>query len=198
MFYLVETGENIKRLRLEQGLTQEETAYRAGISVKNLQRLEYGAQNVTADTLIHIADALHVNSRILAVFSWPDHVILSALRHAPRLPAEAGGPLQICKNIYWMRKAKGLTQVRLACFSNISEACLRNIEQACENVTMRTLLAIADALGLSLFELDACSVSEDEVMQWVFEARLRAGITCRKIWIFDPSFSLAPSSSLIL
>lgn len=176
MLYLDEISKNIVMLRHAQGLTQEETAYRANISVKCLQKVESGKQNSTVDTISRIAASLGVNSRVLAIFNWPDAVILSELSNAPHLPKQAGGTLQICENISLLRKAKGFTQLQLARQASISDSYLRNIEQACANVTLLTLLSIANAFGTSLLRLDACSVPTDIFMDWVFQARDRAGI----------------------
>ncbi|MBI5328286.1 MAG: helix-turn-helix domain-containing protein [Deltaproteobacteria bacterium] len=53
-------GENIRRLRLKAGLTQEEVALRSGLSQGYINQLESGKRRFTQKTLELIADALSV------------------------------------------------------------------------------------------------------------------------------------------
>lgn len=53
-------GATIRRLRLEQGLTQEDLAHRAGSYVGALSRLERGLTEPRLHTLVSIAQALKV------------------------------------------------------------------------------------------------------------------------------------------
>ena len=80
MPHLDEIGRNIVRLRKAQGLTQEQVAFHSSISVSRLQDIEYGCQNTTIDTLIYLASALQVDSRILGIFSMTDREIHSKIR----------------------------------------------------------------------------------------------------------------------
>lgn len=47
---LDEIRKNIVLLRREQGLTQEDVAFRSNLSVNCLQAIEYGCRNTTVDT----------------------------------------------------------------------------------------------------------------------------------------------------
>lgn len=51
-------GENVRRLRLARGLTQEQLAERAGFTQQYLSELENGKQNPTAITLYQLAEQL--------------------------------------------------------------------------------------------------------------------------------------------
>jgi transcriptional regulator with XRE-family HTH domain len=51
-------GRNVKRLRLERGLTQEEFADASGFAQQYLSDLERGRRNPTVITLFELADAL--------------------------------------------------------------------------------------------------------------------------------------------
>ena len=104
MPHLDEIGRNIVRLRKAQGLTQEQVAFRSNISVSRLQDIEYGCQNTTIDTLICLARAFQVDSRILGIFSMTDKEILSEIRGSFRFQHCINGPLQICENIVQLRK----------------------------------------------------------------------------------------------
>lgn len=53
-------GRNIRRLRLERGLSQEEVAHRVGIVSSYFGEIERGRRNPTLRVLGGIADALNV------------------------------------------------------------------------------------------------------------------------------------------
>mgnify|MGYP001586307277 CR=1 FL=1 len=54
-------GDNIRRLRLNACLTQEEVALRSGLSQGYINQLESGKRRFTQKTLETIADALSIN-----------------------------------------------------------------------------------------------------------------------------------------
>jgi transcriptional regulator with XRE-family HTH domain len=51
-------GDNLRRLRLKKGLTQEELSAKSGFAQQYLSGLEKGARNPTVVTLYEIATAL--------------------------------------------------------------------------------------------------------------------------------------------
>jgi transcriptional regulator with XRE-family HTH domain len=53
-------GRNVRRLRLESGLTQEAFAERSGLSQQYISGLEGGSRNPTVVTLHELANALGV------------------------------------------------------------------------------------------------------------------------------------------
>lgn len=173
---LIEIGNNIVLLRKEQGLTQEETAFRSNLSVSRLQYIEYGCQNTTTDTLIRLAETLGVDPRVFAIFSRPENVILSEVRRSVRLPERKGDRPQICDNIVRLRKKRRLSQEQLARLSHISPVCLRDIEHGCGNTTTKKLVSIAKAFGLSPTELNLCSIPEEELLELVRQAKRMAGL----------------------
>lgn len=173
---MIEVGKNIVLLRKEQGLTQEETAFRAGLSVSRLQYIEHGCQNTTMDTLIRLGETLGVDPRVLGIFSCSEKALLSQLRRSPRLPERQGDFWQICDNIVLVRKREHLTQEQLACLSHISLVRLRDIEHRCANVTVRKLVSISQALGFSLLQLNTCTMPEEELIHLVRQARRMAGL----------------------
>ncbi|MCW5818159.1 MAG: helix-turn-helix transcriptional regulator [Labilithrix sp.] len=59
-------GRRIAELRERHGLTQANVAEAIGTTVPNLQRIEYGTQNVTLETLVRIANAIGV--RVVEMF----------------------------------------------------------------------------------------------------------------------------------
>lgn len=59
-------GENIQRLRLEKGMTQEDLAIKSGVSYTTLIKIERGSvQNPTVLTIKKIANALEVTVDII-------------------------------------------------------------------------------------------------------------------------------------
>lgn len=55
-------GQNVRRLRTEQGLSQEELAFRAGMKRSYLSDLERGTRNPTVRALGRLAEALEVKA----------------------------------------------------------------------------------------------------------------------------------------
>jgi transcriptional regulator with XRE-family HTH domain len=53
-------GANVRRLRIERGLTQQDLAHRAEISVRFLSSIEHGRENVTLSVIERITVALGV------------------------------------------------------------------------------------------------------------------------------------------
>lgn len=53
-------GWRIAAIRKKAGLTQAEVADRVETTTANYQRIEYGGQNLTLDTMVKIANALRV------------------------------------------------------------------------------------------------------------------------------------------
>jgi transcriptional regulator with XRE-family HTH domain len=51
-------GQNLRRIRLQKGLSQEELAATSGVSQQYLSGLENGLRNPTLELLHRIADAL--------------------------------------------------------------------------------------------------------------------------------------------
>lgn len=58
-------GENVRRLRKERGLSQEELAFRAGMKRSYLSDLERGTRNPTVRALDRLAAALTVEPHML-------------------------------------------------------------------------------------------------------------------------------------
>jgi transcriptional regulator with XRE-family HTH domain len=54
-------GNNVKRFRIEAGLTQEQFAERSGFSQQYVSNLERGQSNPTVVTLFELATALGVS-----------------------------------------------------------------------------------------------------------------------------------------
>jgi transcriptional regulator with XRE-family HTH domain len=66
MDVVAQLGRNVRAIRIEIGISQEELAFRAGLKRSYLSDLERGTRNPTVRALGRIADALEVPpSRLL-------------------------------------------------------------------------------------------------------------------------------------
>lgn len=61
-------GANLKKVRLEQGMTQEELAHKADIAFSSVARIEAGKLNTSISTIVRLADTLGVEKSILMDF----------------------------------------------------------------------------------------------------------------------------------
>ncbi len=65
-----ELGNEIRRIRLSLGISQEELAFKAGISAAHLGQIERALKNPTVETVSNIADALGVTlSELFSFYS---------------------------------------------------------------------------------------------------------------------------------
>lgn len=72
----IKIGEIIAEIRLDQKLTQNELALKAGMRQPNLARIEKGDVNFSIDTLFDIADALDVSVlHILVKAFWNKNIV---------------------------------------------------------------------------------------------------------------------------
>ncbi len=65
-----EQGRVIKTLRTGQNLTQEELAYRAGVSIDAIRQLETGVKLARMDTLFKISKGLDVDPSEIYAPLW--------------------------------------------------------------------------------------------------------------------------------
>jgi transcriptional regulator with XRE-family HTH domain len=74
-------GRRLAELREQRGITQEQLAEQAEVSVKYLQRLESGQENLTIRSVVKFANLLRV--RVPALFTAP-----SRAQRRPGRPAK--------------------------------------------------------------------------------------------------------------
>jgi transcriptional regulator with XRE-family HTH domain len=67
--FIKQVGFQIKKLREEQGLSQEDLANDCNIPKSQIGRIERAEINTTLRTLYKIASALHVQPKVLLHFS---------------------------------------------------------------------------------------------------------------------------------
>lgn len=58
--YIRQFGVKLKELRAQKGMSQEELANEADVSISQVQRIEYGDANPTLATIKVLADALNI------------------------------------------------------------------------------------------------------------------------------------------
>jgi transcriptional regulator with XRE-family HTH domain len=68
---LSRVAANVRRLRQEQAISQEEAAHRAGLPLRVFQRCEKGQTNFTAETLARLAVGLKTEPRDLLAAADP-------------------------------------------------------------------------------------------------------------------------------
>jgi transcriptional regulator with XRE-family HTH domain len=82
---------------------------------------------------------------------YPDHSVVTTISPKRKQPTL----LAIGNAIRALRLEHGLTQERLAAAAGLNLSYLSAVERADNNPTLTTLVAIANALGLTLEELSA-------------------------------------------
>jgi transcriptional regulator with XRE-family HTH domain len=60
-----DVGRKIREFRMRRGWTQEQTAEKLGIALRNFQAMERGKQNLTLKTMVRLARLLGVRTREL-------------------------------------------------------------------------------------------------------------------------------------
>ena len=89
---LAEVGRRIRQERLNQDLTQEELAERAGISATTIKKLESNSPNPTLRVVLLVMRALGTADRLDAIFPEPSPSPIQAakLRRETRQRASGG------------------------------------------------------------------------------------------------------------
>ena len=60
-----ETGQNIQSCRVKRGMTQEQLAERADLSVSHIRQVELGLKGVSLAALYRIAESLDTSAQVL-------------------------------------------------------------------------------------------------------------------------------------
>ncbi len=59
---LFKIGQSVRYIRLKQGISQEELAFKSGLNTNSISTLERGLNNIKIKTLYKIAEALNVKA----------------------------------------------------------------------------------------------------------------------------------------
>lgn len=119
-------GDKIRLLRSEKGLTPQDLAQRAGISLSYLNEIERGAVYPALNTLKKIAEGL-------------DTAVTALISHEGSL----GHKLKSLREEY------GLTQAQLASLAGVTAGLIGQIEHGKVQPSLKTLEKISEVMGVS-------------------------------------------------
>jgi transcriptional regulator with XRE-family HTH domain len=143
---------NLRRLRLDRRLTQEELAWRAGIDCRFIAFLEKGTYAATVTMLDRLAYALGVD---------PSDLFRAGDRGASPITAGERRALDIVigRRLRAMRKARGLSREMMARRLGLSARRLQKHERGAKRVRPNLFERVAAILGvrISVFFVDRCS-----------------------------------------
>ncbi len=149
-------GERIRAERRSQGLTLEEAAARAGIALNHLQRIEQGSGNPTARTLARVATGLRVELSALLATESTALTVETAPNDAPNAgPPRRAEDLETTLDAFpqrlrRLRSSRGWSCQELATKAGVTPQFLRRVEAGQHVPTLRVVLQLASALGVSL------------------------------------------------
>ena len=129
----MKVGENIRKLRKEKGLTQQELADKCGLSKNGLWNYENENREPTIKTLENISKALNVTVNDLI---------------------SGNVTTDIGYTIKKLRRRKGMTQEELANKSNISVRTIANYESGKRKPNLEMIIKICNGLNIQLTSLD--------------------------------------------
>jgi len=148
----VRLATTVRRLRSEGGWTLEEVAERAGLDPRHIQLVESGSSNPTLSTLVKVARGLGSSLEMLVAG-------LSGAREraAPAAPRgranEPTGSAACAHRVKVERLQRGWSQAQLAERVGMSVGAIQGLELGKRSPTVRTLDAIAGALGVQIWTL---------------------------------------------
>jgi transcriptional regulator with XRE-family HTH domain len=164
-------GATLRQYRQQRGLTQKALATSIGIRRSSyLSEIELGKRNITVLTLLHLAWALDIPAaRLLAgldtdaprapltpydpLSSRGTRDATPSVTPSPQ-PDDATPLLQLLgTTLRHYRQHVGLSQPALAARTGLNPTYIGQIEQGQRNVSVLSLLRIAEALGISLSSL---------------------------------------------
>lgn len=145
-----------RKLRLSQGLTLEEAAERSDIDVRHVQLIEAGTGNPTVATLVRVARGLGVGLDVLMGGKADGRATgvseaMSTYRgeKASTREINAESDAIVAARVKSMRLAQDWSQAELAARSGLSQGAIQAVEARTKSPTLRTLDAIAKALGIT-------------------------------------------------
>lgn len=135
-------GQRLRTLRSARGITLEETAARAGMSARQVQRVEAGAVDPRLSALMGLAAALEVSFAALLLES-----------DGPTPPDTKRARKPLGRQLRALREARGLTLSDLAAQSGLTARYLQRVEHNRQSPTARVLLKLAAALSVRVSAL---------------------------------------------
>lgn len=137
-------GDNIKKFRKENNLTQKELAYKSSLSRSYLADLERDRYNPSLDSLKLIADSLGVSVSVL--LDEDGNLELSIEKDETELKHS----YTIGQNIKNIRKSKGFSMDKIKEITGLSKSTISDLENDKSSPTVETLEKIANALEVPI------------------------------------------------
>jgi len=164
-------GATLRQYRKQGGLSQRALAARTGIRYSYISQIELGKRNISVLTLLRMTHVLcippawlfaQVDTRAPLAPPTPGDLLTSRsirdaavtqddLPHTP--PDDQATLLLLGATIRQARKDQRLSQPTLAARTGLNPTYLGQIEQGQRNLSVLSLVRIADALGLSVAHL---------------------------------------------
>lgn len=142
-------GDNLRRIRLDHGLTREELASRAGIDCRCMPLLEEGAYNATVTMVERLACALGVRPSTL--LADDENECGDYGQSVPERGAERRSiDLLIGRRIRCLRRRRGIGQRVLAAHLGLSARGLNDYERGSRRVNPVLLARLATVLRVQL------------------------------------------------
>ena len=165
-------GATLRAARQQRRLSQQALAARTGIRRSYIGQIERGLRNVSVLALLRLAQALEMSAAALLARldthaarapSVPCVPLTSRARSTVAGTAEVPPSLQLSDRatllhllgatIRQYRQHQGLSQLTLAARTGLSPTYIYQIEQGQRNLSVLSLLRIAEVLGLSVVHL---------------------------------------------
>jgi transcriptional regulator with XRE-family HTH domain len=165
-------GATLRQYRQQRGLSHRALTARTGIRSSYISQIELGKRNISVLALLRLAHALDIPPDWLLVPIDP-HATLAPPITSARLPSrgtqepgvthaetsslQSGDPATLLPllgvTIRQYRKHQGLTHKTLAARTGLSPTYIGEIELGHRNLSVLSLLRIAEALGLAVAHL---------------------------------------------
>jgi len=165
-------GATLRQYRQQRGLTQPALTASTGIRQRYLSQIEQGRRNIAVLSLLRLAHALEIpaawllagldthaglplppTSDLLPSRGGQDAVATSDATPSPKVAAQAILLPLLGATIRQYRQQRHLSQRALAARTRLAASYICDIEQGQRNVSVLSLLRIAEALDLSVAHL---------------------------------------------
>jgi len=139
-------GENLRRARLEAGLTQVQLSRATPVDRAAISRLECGERAPDLPTLVRLCVALGTRPTALVAGVGPTR---RPVRDPRRPGSKVGRAAQFGANLKWARHRADISQERLALDAKVDRAAISVYENGGREPNLRTVLKLALKLEVS-------------------------------------------------